>query len=109
MKAMRNDDFNTILKLKMRGYQPSENKMCIRDRSYPVGKVNVINIFPMNFEEFLVAKGEEEACKSVSYTHLDVYKRQHESLLLFVGNVRHMDRMQLLAEQEQVFSDKRCV
>ena len=31
--------------------------------SYPVGKVNVINIFPMNFEEFLVAKGEEEACK----------------------------------------------
>ena len=30
----------------------------------------------------------------------------HESLLLFVGNVRHMDRMQLLAEQEQVFSDK---
>ena len=25
MKAMRNDDFNTILKLKMRGYQPSEN------------------------------------------------------------------------------------
>jgi hypothetical protein len=25
MKAMRNDDFNTILELKMRGYQPSEN------------------------------------------------------------------------------------
>lgn len=34
-----------------------------QDVSYPVGKVNVINIFPMNFEEFLVAKGEEEACK----------------------------------------------
>lgn len=31
--------------------------------SYPVGKVNVINIYPMNFEEFLVAKGEKEACK----------------------------------------------
>ena len=30
----------------------------------------------------------------------------HESLLLFVGNVRHLDGMQLLAEQEQVFSDK---
>ena len=27
MKAMRNDDFNTILKLKMRGYQPSENTL----------------------------------------------------------------------------------
>ena len=34
-----------------------------QDVSYPVGKVNVINIFPMNFEEFLVAKGEGEACK----------------------------------------------
>ena len=32
-----------------------------QDVSYPVGKVNVINIFPMNFEEFLVAKGEGEA------------------------------------------------
>lgn len=28
--------------------------------SYPVGQVNEINIFPMNFEEFLLAKGEEE-------------------------------------------------
>ena len=27
MKAMRNDDFNTILELKMRGYQPSENTL----------------------------------------------------------------------------------
>ena len=26
-KAMRNDDFNTILELKMRGYQPSENTL----------------------------------------------------------------------------------
>lgn len=28
--------------------------------SYPVGQVNEINVFPMNFEEFLLAKGEEE-------------------------------------------------
>ena len=27
MKAMRNDGFNTILELKMRGYQPSENTL----------------------------------------------------------------------------------
>lgn len=27
--------------------------------SYPVGKVNEINIYPMNFEEFLLAKGEK--------------------------------------------------
>ena len=31
--------------------------------SYPVGKVNEINIYPMNFDEFLMAKGESEACK----------------------------------------------
>ena len=29
MKAMRNDDFNTILELKMRGYQPSEKVLKI--------------------------------------------------------------------------------
>lgn len=28
--------------------------------SYPVGQVNTINVFPMNFEEFLLAKGEEQ-------------------------------------------------
>lgn len=31
--------------------------------SYPVGKVNEVNIYPMSFEEFLLAKGEAEACK----------------------------------------------
>lgn len=30
------------------------------ETSYPVGQVNEINVFPMNFEEFLLAKGEEE-------------------------------------------------
>ena len=29
--------------------------------SYPVGKVNEINVYPMNFEEFLIAKGDDEA------------------------------------------------
>lgn len=28
--------------------------------SYPVGQVNTINVYPMNFEEFLLAKGEEQ-------------------------------------------------
>ena len=32
--------------------------------SYPVGKVNEINVYPMNFEEFLLAKGERELQKS---------------------------------------------
>ena len=29
MKAMRNDDFNAILELKMKGYQPSEKVLKI--------------------------------------------------------------------------------
>lgn len=28
--------------------------------SYPVGQVNTINVYPMNFEEFLLAKGEDQ-------------------------------------------------
>lgn len=31
--------------------------------SYPVGKVDELDVFPMSFEEFLLAKGENEACK----------------------------------------------
>ncbi len=31
--------------------------------SYPVGQVNEINIYPMSFEEFLLAKGEKEMLK----------------------------------------------
>lgn len=30
------------------------------DTSYPVGQVNEINVYPMNFEEFLLAKGQSE-------------------------------------------------
>ena len=32
-----------------------------KDVSYPVGKVDEINVSPLNFAEFLLAKGEEEA------------------------------------------------
>ena len=33
------------------------------DTSYPVGQVNEINIYPMSFEEFVLAKGESELWK----------------------------------------------
>ena len=33
--------------------------------SYPVGKVNEINVYPMNFEEFVLAKGETEVFKLI--------------------------------------------
>ena len=34
-----------------------------RDISYPVGKIDEINVYPLNFDEFLLAKGETEAYK----------------------------------------------
>ena len=43
MKAMRNDDFNTILELKMRGYQPSENTTKIYLASLDTSQVDKAN------------------------------------------------------------------
>ena len=37
-----------------------------KDVSYPVGQVNTINVLPMNFREFLLAKGENEMVKLLS-------------------------------------------
>jgi predicted AAA+ superfamily ATPase len=34
-----------------------------RGISYPVGKVDTLRVYPMNFEEFLMAKGMGEMCK----------------------------------------------
>lgn len=48
------------------------------DVSYPVGKVNVINLYPMNFEEFLLAKGENEACKLLQSRDYDTLNLLHE-------------------------------
>ena len=46
--------------------------------SYPVGKVNVINLYPMNFEEFLWAKGETEACKLLRERDFGTINLLHE-------------------------------
>lgn len=35
--------------------------------SFPVGKVNILNLYPMSFEEFLMAKGEEESAKLLNF------------------------------------------
>ncbi|MBO7571428.1 MAG: ATP-binding protein [Bacteroidales bacterium] len=33
--------------------------------SFPVGKVNMLNLYPMNFEEFLLAMGKEQALQAL--------------------------------------------
>lgn len=49
--------------------------------SYPVGKVDEINVYPMNFIEFLLAKGEEEACKLLVEHDFETLNLIHEKLV----------------------------
>ena len=49
--------------------------------SYPVGKVDEINIYPMSFEEFLLAKGEKEIYKSVVAKDYATTNMVHEKLV----------------------------
>lgn len=49
--------------------------------SYPVGKVNEINVYPMSFEEFLLAKGEDEACKLLASRDFDTISLLHDKFI----------------------------
>ena len=55
------------------------------DVSYPVGKVNVLNVYPMNFEEFLLAKGEVESYKLLMSRDFSVMNLLHD---MFVDLLR---------------------
>ena len=50
------------------------------DESYPVGKVNTLNIFPMSFSEFLLAKGRKGLYDVVSELAWDSMKAMNEDL-----------------------------
>ncbi len=49
--------------------------------SYPVGKVNEINVCPMSFEEFLLAKGEMELSTLIAEKDYPTLTVLHERLL----------------------------
>ena len=61
--------------------------------SFPVGKVDEINLYPMSFEEFLLAKGESELEKLLSRRDFLVLNTLHERLInllrqyFFVGGM----------------------
>lgn len=46
--------------------------------SYPVGQVNTINVYPMNFEEFLLAKGEEQMQRLLDSRDFQTISLLHE-------------------------------
>lgn len=49
-----------------------------RGVSYPVGKVNEIDIYPMSYGEFLLAKGEEQAYRLLEDRNFDVTNLLHD-------------------------------
>lgn len=49
-----------------------------RDVSYPVGKVNEIEIFPMSYGEFLLAKGEKQAYQLLKEHNFEITNLLHE-------------------------------
>ncbi len=49
-----------------------------RDVSYPVGKVNEIEIFPMSYGEFLLAKGEKQAYQLLEEHNFEITNLLHE-------------------------------
>lgn len=49
--------------------------------SYPVGKVNTLNVYPMNFEEFLLAKGEIEAYKLLTSRDFSIINLLHDKFV----------------------------
>lgn len=61
--------------------------------SFPVGKVDEINLYPMSFEEFLLAKGESELEKILSKREFGILNTLHERLInllrqyFFVGGM----------------------
>ena len=52
--------------------------------SFPVGKVNFLNLFPLNFEEFLIATGNENLVELINKNDLEmikVFSDKYKSLL----------------------------
>lgn len=61
--------------------------------SYPVGQVNTIDVYPMNFEEFLLAKGEDQMQQllaSRDFLSINLLHQKYTDLLrqyFFVGGM----------------------
>jgi len=67
--------------------------MLHQNKSFPVGKVEFLNVYPFSFFEFLDAVGEGELCKYICQNSPDKYKPFHEKLIrylrvyLFIGGM----------------------
>ena len=80
--------------------------MCIRDRSgfikagFPTMIEEEINDL-VSFDEYLISR-PEATFVPVSYTHLDVYKRQVNNTVVFTLKQRKKDKEELIKLEEEV-------
>lgn len=70
-----------------------------KDVSYPVGKVNEIDVYPMNFAEFLIAKGEEEMYKLLDSQDFDVMNPLHEKYVELLRQYYYVGGMPEVVEK----------
>lgn len=70
-----------------------------RDVSYPVGKVNEIDMYPMSYGEFLLAKGEEQCYRLLEAHKFDITNLLHDKyvdllrLYYYVGGMPEAVKM----------------
>ena len=54
------------------------------NESYPVGKVETLKMFPMSFEEYLLARGREKLLETLRETDWDSLNSMHETLVEYL-------------------------
>jgi len=65
----------------------------LKDISFPVGRVQIMNIYPMNFYEFLMAEGKEQAAEIIKSVPTELPVSIHNMLMeslrqyMFVGGM----------------------
>ncbi|MGN0067987.1 MAG: ATP-binding protein [Bacteroides sp.] len=87
-----------------------------RGESFPVGKVDMLNMYPMNFSEFLDAVGQQEMnaiIRSREWRMMELMKDKLENLLrqyhyvggmpnVVAGYVSHADLLEVRREQQAI-------
>lgn len=83
-----------------------------RQTSFPVGKVEFLDLYPLNYIEFLIAKGQEalvEVLKNQDWTLIKVYKNRYIDLLRQYYYVGGMPEAVLAFTQNEDFREVRAI
>jgi len=83
-----------------------------RQTSFPVGKVEFLDLYPLNYIEFLNAKGQQalvEVLNSQDWSLIKVYKNRYIDLLRQYYYVGGMPEAVLAFTQEENFTEVRAI